>query len=153
MFGEALFGHQIGNDVGRQILTVGADEDFLQIVVDGAEMLIQLQLIEADLLEVDVDNAASIDDVVGRVKDAALFQLQPVPPFGQLIVGGSGDYAGFELWDSRVVENCAHGAGGEDVDLLGENFIGRNGDGAEVADGFFNLFGVGVANQKFGVGV
>ncbi len=49
-------------------------------------VLEQRAAIEADALVIDVDDAARVDHVVGRVEDATLHQLDAVAGFGELVV-------------------------------------------------------------------
>ena len=68
-------------------------------------------------LAVDVDHAAAVDDVVGRVQDAALLEHVAVALLGELVVGRAGDDLDLEPRERVVVDRGAQRARREDVGL------------------------------------
>ena len=65
----------------------------------------------------DVDDPAGVDDIIGRVEDAALVQPRAVLGRGQLVVGAAGDDRRVERGDAVSVEDRAERVGAEHVGL------------------------------------
>src|SRR5690606_2566791 len=87
----------------------------------------------------DVDDAAAVDDVVGRIQHAALEQLVADVGRGQLVVGGAADGLDLEAVQRLRVQRGAERARGVDVggdvidSVRGDDLsAGLGGDGFQV---------------------
>ena len=69
---EALLGHAVGHQSRADAFRFGTPEQVDQGVVDSCDMGEGRLTIVSGLLVVDIDDAAGIDDVVGRVEDVAI---------------------------------------------------------------------------------
>ena len=100
-------------------------EELAQRVADPGEPLLELRLAPAFVLEPDqLDDTAGVDDVVGRVEDAAVVQALCGSRRGELVVRASRDRAAGEVGDRLVVERAADGSGRVDVHARLEDALG-----------------------------
>ena len=96
-------------------------------------------------LAADVDDAAGVDHVVGRVDDSALTQHLAVPNLvEELVVRRSRDHGAAEPSDRVVVEDAAEGARREDVALDAVDLVGVDDLDPELADGVLHALGVDI---------
>lgn len=140
----------------RKTAGAGAGEDLAQRAADALDVPEHGVPVEPPPSFVpDIDDPTGIDDIVGSVEDAAFHQGGAVTGFRELIVGGAGDDAGSKVRDRHVVQNCAHGAWREDVDVDVEavDLVGRDGGGAEGIDGPGELVAVDVGHPELGAGL
>ena len=78
--------------------------------------------LEGEPLELvgDLDQAAGVDAVVGRVEDAVLLEHLLDARVGELVVGGAADDPGRQRLDDLVGQRAAERARGVDVELGGD---------------------------------
>ena len=88
---HAALGEPVCRDRGRDAVRGGELEDRVRRVVDAARPLLGALEAEAGRVELvgDLDQAAGVDAVVGRVEDPALGQRLLDARVGQLVVGGA----------------------------------------------------------------
>ena len=152
MKGETFFGHQVGDKVGRLPLARGAGKNIEQGHVDPHQQLVQMLVVEALPFAGDIDDAAGIDDIVRSIEDAALQQLQAVAFLGKLVIGRTGDDAGFKSRNGLVVEDRAKSARGKHIDRLNENVRAGDSGGTQIFHCGLHLFGVDITDPEFGSG-
>src|SRR3569832_1311167 len=100
---DTLARHAVGDAVGRFAFGVGALEDRGQRIGNGAHAALRILVAPVEDLRCNADDAAAIDDVVRRVKDAALRQHLAMRIACELVVGAAGDILRFELRHRRIV--------------------------------------------------
>src|SRR5690606_30772701 len=128
---QALKRQAVGDDRGRLATGGGAGEDFPQGVADALDMGIGLRGGAANALVVDVDDAACVDSVIRCPELVAPLQLGADLGRGQLVVGGPGDHRGAQHLQRLFVEDAAHGAGGEHVDVEAVDVLRTNHVGVQ----------------------
>ena len=117
----------VGGVEGSDSLRVRFGEELPQRVADPREVLLELRLVPALVLEADqLDDAAGIDHVVGRVEDAALPEPLGILGLGELVVRAAGDRPARKAGDGFDVERAADGARRVDLHLGLERVLGRN---------------------------
>src|SRR5579871_3589396 len=99
--GEDLFRHPVGDLAGRDVLAARALGDGEDGVVDGERLPPRALGVVAGVFAGDVDQAAGVDRVIGRVEDAARVEGAADLGAGELVVGGAGDRAALEVGDAR----------------------------------------------------
>ena len=100
--------------------------------IDRASQSAQLPIATADtgrLVAAAADDAACVEDEVGRVKNAARFDRFGIPFGAQLIVRRAGDDGRLQVRDGLFVEDSAQRAGRKDIRRCVIDRVGRNGDG------------------------
>ncbi len=101
-------------------------------MADARERLLDLGVAPAERLAADVvEDAAGVDDEVGRVEDAALAEPARVRGLDQLVVRGPGDDPAAQAGNRVRGERGARGARGVDVALGRQSLGGIDGAGAE----------------------
>ena len=130
---EALLDQHVGDLVGGRLELLAAVDDLGDGVVDVQRLRARLVLVVPDDLLRDVDEAAGVDGVVGRVEDAARVEVVAVARNGELVVRGAGDDARLEPRDGVVVQGRAERARGEHVAVDVEDGVERDDRRAELA--------------------
>src|SRR5512138_1762282 len=82
----------------------------------------------------DADDAAGIDDVVGRVEHAALAQALAIFFGTELVVCAAGHDRCAQLADRALIEDPAERARSEYIGRKRCDLVGRGGDGAELTN-------------------
>ena len=117
---RAALGHAAPGEVHRRRQRrrpggLGLVEDLAHGVADRAHALVGARLGVAALLELDgdVDDAAGVDDEVGRPQDPAVGEHGVHRRVGELVVGGARDDPGLQPRHGVVVQRPAQGARGD----------------------------------------
>jgi TamB, inner membrane protein subunit of TAM complex len=130
----------IGHHIGGKAAGIGLGKQRRQARTDGVHL--RIHLIQADLFAVIAgqifghhrNDAPGVDDIIGRIKNAA--RRQPGAVFGrrQLIVGGSGNHRHIQRGDAGFVQDRTQRVGAEHIGL-------RRHDGSHVDMGCAQLGG------------
>ena len=117
-------------------------------VVDVVHLLQDFFLVVGAVhLSCRIDNTAAVDHEVGSVVDATLLQSDTGSIVQDLVVSTTGNSLTLQLGNGGGIQNSAHSVGGEDVALLGVNFLGRNDHSAELLNGLLSHFLIGAVGD------
>src|SRR5690606_3456555 len=126
--GHAAFREPVGGDRRRNPLVGGQREDLAGGVVDaGGAGLGAVEVEPLDLVR-HLDQAAGVDDVVGRVEDAAVGEALLHAGVGELVVGGAADHLRLQDGHRLVVEGPTERAGGVHVEIGADHLVAVRDD-------------------------
>src|SRR4029077_4467273 len=104
----------------------------------------------AVVLARDADDAAGVDDVVRRIKDAGRLQRRAVLALRELVVGSSRDDACPQPRDRLGIEHAAERTGREHIDIERQYLIDRHGTRLELLARPLNRGWLHIRNEKLG---
>jgi hypothetical protein len=151
--GEPLLAERDGGGERRRALRVGGGEDLGQRGADRPHASARDRGVVAAVLELDgdIDDAAGVDDEVGRPHDLARGQQAGDGVGRELVVGGAGDRAAAQMGHDRLVELAAERAQREHVDVGRQRFARRRPERTELLREYA-LGGVDVGEDESGAG-
>src|SRR5262249_6663592 len=124
-------GQVVGCFIGRDAFTVTGLINPQNHVVDSLHTLLHFGLGPAGHIDAAAENSASIDHIVGGIKDISCFELLPVFSAEQLIICRAANDLNFELVYGVVVQNSAKRTGSKYVSVGLVDHFGINNSSAE----------------------
>src|SRR5690625_3262728 len=148
--GDALLGHAIGGLPRGNAVTIGNFEDLGHVVENRARHAPGPFAVVAFQLNGHVHQPAGVDGIVGRVENAASFQLIAAFVGGQLVVGRAAHNLELEAGNGVFVDDGAQGRGREYIGLDVVDVFNTDGFTAQL-DGRIDGVFVDVGDKHLGI--